>query len=73
MEVDLRIIEYIKSLREAHYRLGKRKIKPLVDEYCSQLGIKSISVSTIGKVIKRHNLFFKGGILRTKLRFNLSS
>jgi len=59
MEVDLRIIEYIKSLRETHYRLGKRKIKPLVDEYCSQLGIKSISVSTIGKIIKRHNLFFQ--------------
>jgi len=30
--------------------------------YCSQLSIKSISVSTIGKVgkvIKRHNLFFQ--------------
>jgi len=33
MEVDLRIIEYIKTLRETHYRLGKRKIKPLVDDY----------------------------------------
>jgi len=59
MEVDLRIIEYIKTLRETHYRLGKRKIKPLVDEYCLKLGIKSISVSTIGKVIKRYNLFFQ--------------
>ncbi|MGB9637599.1 MAG: integrase core domain-containing protein, partial [Microgenomates group bacterium] len=59
MEVDLRIIKYIKSLRETHYRLGKRKIKPLVDEYCRQLGIKSISVSTVGKVIKRHHLFFQ--------------
>ena len=59
MEVDLRIIEYIKSLRETYYRLGKRKIKPLVDEYCLKLGIKSISVSTIGKVIRRHNLFFQ--------------
>jgi len=59
MEVNLRIIEYIKSLRETYYRLGKRKIKPLVDEYCLKLGIKSISVSTIGKVIKRHNLFYQ--------------
>jgi len=32
MEVDLRIVEYIKSLRETYYRLGKRKIKFLVDE-----------------------------------------
>ena len=59
MEVDLKIIEYIKTLRETHYRLGKRKIKPLVDEYCLELGIKSISVSTIGKVIKRYNFFFQ--------------
>lgn len=29
MEVDLRIIEHIKSLREAHYRLGRRKITHL--------------------------------------------
>jgi len=59
MEVDLRIIGHIRNLRETHYRLGKRKIKPLVDEYCSKLGLKSISVSTIGKVTKRHNLFFQ--------------
>jgi len=39
IEVDLRIIEYIISLRETHCHLGKRKIKPLVYEYCSQLDI----------------------------------
>jgi hypothetical protein len=33
MEVDLRIIEYIKSLRENHSQLGERKTKPLSNKY----------------------------------------
>ncbi|QQS43374.1 hypothetical protein IPM65_04415 [Candidatus Roizmanbacteria bacterium] len=32
--------------------MGKEKIKPLLDEYCLQEGISTISESTIGKVIK---------------------
>lgn len=48
-----------KKLREEHFRLGKQKIKPLLDEYCLGLKIKSISVSTIGKVIKRNHFFFQ--------------
>ena len=59
METDPRIVEYIEKLREEHYRLGKQKIRVLLDEYCFKLGIKSISVSTIGKVIKRKQFFFQ--------------
>jgi len=58
MVVDPRIIEFIASQREQHYRLGKEKIKPLLDEYCWGLGINSMAESTIGKVIKRHHFFF---------------
>ena len=58
MNTDFRIISFIKSIREEHYRLGKEKIKPLLDEYCKELGINSIAESTIGKVIKRNNFFF---------------
>lgn len=58
MTVDSRIIKFIASQREQHYRLGKEKIKPLLDEYCLGLGINSIAESTIGKVIKRHSFFF---------------
>jgi IS30 family transposase len=57
MMTDPRMVEYIKNLREEYPKLGKEKIKPLLDKYCLSLGIKSISVSTIGKVIKRHHLF----------------
>ncbi len=53
------IIRFIKDLREDKPRLGKEKIKPLLDEFCREKHIAPISVSTIGKVIKRHNLYLK--------------
>lgn len=59
MTTDIRITAYIKKLREDHPRLGKEKIKPLLDAYCNNEGITSIEASTIGKVIKRNNLYFQ--------------
>jgi len=59
MITDPRIIGFIRKLREEHPRLGKEKIKPLLDAYCQETGVDSISASTIGKVIKRNNLFFQ--------------
>jgi len=50
--VDERIIEFIKQQRYLHKRLGKDKLKPLVDEYCNSISIELISISTIGRVIK---------------------
>ncbi len=64
--IPLEIIEFIRALRQEHPRLGKEKIKPLVDEYCTQHGMKSISESTVGNIIKRHQLCFRkpGSIYR---------
>ncbi|MBI4225758.1 transposase [Candidatus Roizmanbacteria bacterium] len=59
MVTHFKIIEFIKSIREQYGHLGKEKIKPLLDEYCLRENIKSIAESTIGKVIKRHNLYPK--------------
>ena len=56
MQTNLKVVAYIKGLREDHYRLGKEKIKPLLDEYCKESNLPTIAVSTIGKVIKRHKL-----------------
>ncbi len=53
------IIKFIKDLRKQYPRLGKEKIKPLLDEFCQEKKIPSISISTIGKVIKRYNLYLK--------------
>jgi putative transposase len=57
--VSLRVIEYLRQLRKDRPRLGKEKIKPLLDKYCRQQGLTLISVSTIGNLIKRHKLFFQ--------------
>ena len=59
MKTDCRIIAFLREQRQTHYRLGKSKLKVLLDEYCLGLGIDSVSESTIGKIIKRHNLFFQ--------------
>lgn len=59
MRTDPRIVAFIRNLREEHPRLGKEKIKPLLDRYCRSLEIESLGVSTIGKVIQRHHLFFQ--------------
>ena len=60
MQTPLVVLQLIKSLREQYPRLGKNKIKPFVDALCQAEGISSLKQSTIGKVIKRNNLFFAG-------------
>ncbi|MFQ6083267.1 MAG: integrase core domain-containing protein [Candidatus Aminicenantia bacterium] len=58
MEVETQHIEFIKEIRERIPNIGKEKIKPLLDRYCEEMGIKKISASTIGRVIKRYNIYF---------------
>jgi hypothetical protein len=53
------IVEFIKFQREAHFRIGKEKLKVFVDKYCGEKEIPTVSVSTIGNIIKRHNLFYQ--------------
>jgi len=55
MIVDPRVIDWIKAERKVHL-VGKVKLKPLLDEYCHNLGIKSPSESLIGKIIKRKSI-----------------
>jgi len=54
-----KIIDWIKTERQTHPRIGKEKLKPDLDEYCRSIGIHSVSVSTIGNIIKRHNFFYQ--------------
>lgn len=58
MMTPLPIILLIKSLREKYPRLGKAKIKRFIDEFCHVSRVDSVSISTIGKVIKRHRMFY---------------
>ena len=59
MIVNIKILEYIKKIREGDYILGKKKIKILLDEYCRQEGIETISESLIGKIIRRNRWYYK--------------
>ena len=61
MRVDPRIVAFIRSQRESFPRRSKEKLKPFVDQECEKFGLPPIATSTIGKVIKRNNLFFFKG------------
>lgn len=52
-----KIIDFIKEQREDHPRIGKDKIKPDLDEYCQKNNLVTVSISTIGNIIKRHHFF----------------
>src|SRR3989344_1388221 len=58
-KTDTRIVKFIEKQREDHPRTGKEKIKLDLDEYCEPLGLKSVSSSTVGNIIKRHHFFFQ--------------
>jgi transposase InsO family protein len=53
------IVVFIKEMREEYPHLGKEKLKPLLDKYCFEKGLKSISESSIGNIIKRHKFFYQ--------------
>lgn len=51
------IVPFIKSVRLGDHPMNKYTIKPLLDAYCTHLGISSVSVTTIGKLIRRNRWF----------------
>lgn len=69
MVVDDRLVTFIKELREEYGRVGKYKLKVLLDAYASSLGISSYSPGKIGKIVKRYNYFFEHTKKVRKLRF----
>lgn len=54
-----KIVDFIKYYRENHPKTGKEKIKVELDEYCLKEGVKTVSQSTVGNIIKRHKFFFQ--------------
>jgi len=57
MIIEPLILKFIKDIRENTYRMGKSKIKFLLDEYCKKNSLSLISESLIGKIIKRNNWY----------------
>lgn len=56
-QTDPRLVEELKRLREDHYRLGKEKLKPELDFFCQKNRLRFISISTIGRILKRKDYF----------------
>lgn len=69
MEVDPRLLDLIKSVREEYGRVGKEKLKILLGAYAQSLGIAGYSAGKIGKIIKRHRYFFDFTRTRNKHAF----
>ena len=63
------IINFILNYRKTHPRLGKEKLKPLVDRFCLERNLKPVSVSTIGRIIR---YLKERGLLRGEGRKKLS-
>ena len=59
--VSREVVEFIREMRMKHPRLGKEKLKPLLERYCKERGLSCPSESTIGNVLKRQRLFFQRG------------
>lgn len=65
MTTDWRLVEFIKEMRKEYGNVGKNIIKYFLDAYAKELGVKSISLTTIGKLIKRRHFTFEE---RTRIR-----
>jgi len=70
MGTDPRLIEFIKSMREEYGNIGQNMIKPFLDQYANKLGIATIGLTTIAKLIKRRHLTFEKRIhIKRKFKF----
>lgn len=61
-KVNTQILQFIQSVRLQYPTLGKDKLKVLVDQFCLENRIKTISTSTIGRIIstfKQHRIIPK--------------
>jgi transposase InsO family protein len=52
------VLAEICRLRKKHYRLGKKKLYPLIKRYCNAVDIPYPAEPTIGKIIARNHIFF---------------
>lgn len=71
--VPVSIISFIRRLRQEYPRMGKAKVKMFVDEFCYSCGIPTISESSIGRTIKRFNLFYASKSKGRRIRKDLTN
>lgn len=59
MNTDWRLVDFIKQMRQSHGNIGKNMIKPFLDAYAKELGIPTLGLTTIGKIIKKKHFTFE--------------
>lgn len=59
MHTDWRLIEFIKQMRRDYGNVGSNIIKPFLNAYAQKIGISSIGLTTIGKLVKRRGFTFE--------------
>jgi len=69
MCTDWRLVEFIKVFRETYGNIGKDKVKIFLDAYATELGTPSLGKTTIGKIIKRKDLFESRSKIKRKRAF----
>ncbi|MCS7199230.1 MAG: hypothetical protein RMI63_08230 [Caldimicrobium sp.] len=50
-EVADEVIAFILSNRRKPFRIGKEKLKPLVDKFCRERSMALVAVSALGRII----------------------
>lgn len=58
MRVPSEVLGFLKAMRKKYPHLSKYKLKPFLDEFCKKHGLPLYSVSWIGKILNRYQLFF---------------
>jgi len=59
IQVESKVLSFLKTLRTDHPSLGKRKIKPILDSFCEEEGLSIYSEAKIGRIIKFYKLFYQ--------------
>ena len=59
IQVEPKVLSFLKTLRTDHPSLGKRKIKPILDNFCERESLSIYSEAKIGRIIKFYRLFYQ--------------
>lgn len=59
IQISPEVLSFIKSLRESYPGLGKRKIKPILDDFCEAKNLPIYSEAKIGRIIKFYKLSYQ--------------
>ena len=48
----LEVVGFVKEYRNEHPKVGQEAIKPVLDKYCRKNNLRTVSVATIGRILK---------------------